>query len=49
MAAIDAAIRRLDDGTFGTCTICGLAISPERLDALPATSTCITCAGRYRV
>ncbi|MFL6127197.1 TraR/DksA C4-type zinc finger protein [Actinophytocola sp.] len=31
-------------GTYGTCTRCGSPIAPERLDALPATTTCIRCA-----
>lgn len=41
---IAAAQHRLDDGLYGTCTACGLEIAVERLDALPATSTCVTCA-----
>ncbi|MGY6501091.1 MAG: TraR/DksA family transcriptional regulator [Acidimicrobiales bacterium] len=45
LAAIDAAERRLEDGTYGTCTTCGGEIAPERLAALPATPTCVTCAG----
>ncbi len=41
---IEAAQQRLDDGRYGTCTICGLEIAPERLSALPATPTCVRCA-----
>jgi RNA polymerase-binding transcription factor DksA len=41
---IEAAMRRLDDGLYGTCTACGLQIAVERLDALPATPTCVNCA-----
>lgn len=44
LAEIEAAEQRLDDGRYGTCTICGLEIAAERLDALPATPTCVTCA-----
>ena len=44
LADIDAADRRLDDGLYGTCTGCGLDIAAERLDALPATPTCLDCA-----
>jgi RNA polymerase-binding transcription factor DksA len=44
LAEIDAAERRLDDGSYGTCSICGLGIAAERLDALPATPTCVSCA-----
>lgn len=44
LAEIDAAERRLDDGTYGICTTCGGDIAPARLDALPATHTCVSCA-----
>jgi DnaK suppressor protein len=45
LAEIEAAAQRLDDGRYGTCTSCGGEISPERLEALPATPTCVGCAG----
>jgi len=45
LADIEAAEQRLGDGRYGTCTSCGLEIAAERLDALPATPTCVTCAG----
>lgn len=41
---IDAAERRLDEGRYGTCATCDRPIAVERLEALPATSTCIDCA-----
>lgn len=41
---IDAALRRVADGTYGTCTTCGAEIPASRLDALPATPSCIKCA-----
>ena len=41
---IDAAVGRLDAGLYGTCTVCGDAIAAERLEALPATPTCVGCA-----
>lgn len=44
LAAIEVAEQRLDDGRYGTCTACGLDIAAERLDALPATPTCVNCA-----
>lgn len=44
VADIRAALRRLDEGTWGTCTVCGGAIEPKRLAALPAASTCVGCA-----
>ncbi|MGZ4258222.1 MAG: TraR/DksA family transcriptional regulator [Gaiellaceae bacterium] len=43
IAAIDAALARIDDGTFGTCLGCGQQIGPERLEAVPWTTQCIDC------
>jgi len=43
LAAVDAALARLDDGTFGTCVRCGRPIAPERLEALPWAAHCIEC------
>ena len=43
LAAIDAALVRLDDGTYGRCVRCGRPIDPERLDALPWAAHCIEC------
>lgn len=41
---IRAALKRIDDKTYGTCQQCGKAISAARLDALPAAERCIQCA-----
>jgi RNA polymerase-binding protein DksA len=43
---IDAALDRLDQGTYGTCTSCGEEISAERLEVLPATPLCKDCAAQ---
>ena len=43
LALVDAALARLDDGTFGTCVRCGGPIAPERLEALPWAPRCIDC------
>jgi DnaK suppressor protein len=43
-AAIDAALRRIDDGEFGYCIRCGDEIAELRLLHNPAASTCIHCA-----
>ena len=40
---IDAALKRLDDGTFGKCTNCGKPIPEDRLEARPWASLCIDC------
>lgn len=42
--AIDVALQRCADGTYGVCLGCGEAISGGRLHALPATPHCIECA-----
>ncbi len=38
--AINAALDRIEAGTFGVCVKCGEDISPERLDLLPYTPFC---------
>jgi RNA polymerase-binding protein DksA len=37
---IDAALERIDAGTYGTCTTCGNRIEPERLEHLPWATQC---------
>lgn len=41
---IDTALRRIEEGVYGTCKHCGLAIAPLRLAELPQVSTCAACA-----
>lgn len=41
---IDAALARIENGTYGTCTNCGKEIAVARLDAQPWASLCIDCA-----
>jgi DnaK suppressor protein len=48
IARIDAALKRLEEGTYGACVICGETIAPKRLELDPAVPTCITCAARTR-
>ncbi|WP_430334794.1 TraR/DksA family transcriptional regulator [Rhodococcus sp. ACT016] len=45
---LDAALRRVEDGTYGICMYCGNSIAEARLDALPAARTCIECSSRRR-
>ena len=40
---IDAAIGRIDVGTYGTCTGCGAVIPEERLELRPFAATCVAC------
>lgn len=46
LGQIDEAFRRLDDGTYGTCVICGKTIPDERLEILPDTPYCVEDAQR---
>jgi len=41
LGEIDAALRRIADGTYGTCQMCGRSIGEDRLRALPWASLCI--------
>jgi RNA polymerase-binding protein DksA len=43
LADIDAALRRIEDGTYGICTSCGKRIAEERLEARPWATLCIDC------
>ena len=45
MAAIRAALGRIESGTYGVCVRCGDEIASERLDLLPHAPLCATCAG----
>ena len=41
---IEAALKRISEGTYGTCAKCGEPIDPKRLKALPTAATCISCS-----
>ncbi len=41
---IKQALRQVDDGSYGTCEICGKEIGAERLKAMPFAVRCIHCA-----
>jgi RNA polymerase-binding protein DksA len=43
LAEIDAALKRMEEGTYGTCTNCDREIALERLEALPWATLCIDC------
>ncbi len=38
---VEHALRRLDEGTYGTCEVCGRVIPDERLEVMPATRLCL--------
>ncbi len=41
---IEKALGRIDEGTYGTCEVCGETIGADRLEVMPSTSRCITHA-----
>ena len=41
---LEAALQRMEEGTYGVCEACGQAIEPERLAALPTATLCVACA-----
>jgi RNA polymerase-binding protein DksA len=43
LAEIEAALKRIEDGTYGQCTNCGRQIPEERLEARPYATLCIDC------
>jgi RNA polymerase-binding transcription factor DksA len=46
LTQIDAAMRKLADGSYGRCERCGQDIAAGRLAARPAATTCMSCASR---
>lgn len=46
LSAINRALARLDDGSYFTCSRCGKAIDPARLEVLPDADSCAACASR---
>ncbi len=43
ISKIRKALEKIDDGTFGTCEVCGEPIEFKRLEARPVTTHCIAC------
>ena len=41
LVEIEAALGRIEDGTYGLCTVCGRPIGEERLEAVPYATLCI--------
>ena len=46
MATIQAALARIDAGTYGICEACGETISAARLAAMPMARRCVACQER---
>lgn len=43
LSQIRLALERIREGNYGECLLCGTAINPRRLEALPWTPYCIDC------
>jgi DnaK suppressor protein len=43
LVQVNAALQRIDRGTYGKCQRCGKTIAPERLEAFPYVMYCIDC------
>ena len=43
LGAVETALKRISDGTFGECLNCGQEINAKRLAAIPWVRYCITC------
>jgi RNA polymerase-binding transcription factor DksA len=48
LAMVDAALDRIAAGTYGYCAECGGRIPVVRLEAIPATPSCVDCAASAR-
>ncbi|MGA9348146.1 MAG: TraR/DksA C4-type zinc finger protein [Anaerolineae bacterium] len=46
--SIRAALRKMQEGSYGVCEVCGQEIDAERLAVLPHTTLCIKCAQARR-
>ena len=46
LQAIEGALRRIEEGTFGVCRECGERIAEARLTAIPWTRACIDCKAK---
>jgi DnaK suppressor protein len=44
LAAVEGALVRVAEGTYGACEVCRQPIAPERLEAIPWAATCVACA-----
>ena len=44
---IEAAIARIDDGSYGRCETCGGRIPKSRLQAIPYAAQCVRCASKH--
>ena len=46
ISQINAALVRIENGTYGVCATCGKPVDEKRLEAVPHTAQCISCASQ---
>ncbi|MFC2011821.1 TraR/DksA family transcriptional regulator [Chloroflexota bacterium] len=46
LTAVEHALQKFEEGTYGQCDSCGKPIAPERLEALPQASLCVDCKAK---
>ena len=46
LTAVERALGRIDEGTYGVCSRCGAKIAEARLEAMPTAELCISCKER---
>jgi RNA polymerase-binding transcription factor DksA len=46
LARIDAALERIEQGSFGTCQACGGPLGLQRMRAIPEARYCVGCSGQ---
>jgi DnaK suppressor protein len=46
LAEVEHALQKFEKGTYGLCDVCGQAIDPERLEALPQANLCMNCKAK---
>ena len=46
LAEIDAALQRIDQGSYGTCQACGGPMGLQRMRAIPEARYCVGCSGQ---
>ncbi len=46
LGLVEAALKRIESGTYGLCEVCGQLIDRARLEALPYAAQCVTCQNR---
>lgn len=49
LIAVDDALKRIDEGTYGICDECGEKISKQRLNAVPFAAMCVACKSKKEV